>query len=369
MKKWLVAAAVLAASIAVGLPALRAARTPPQDGPVTAPAVDLAATDLATARTLPLVRTLEVSGGLVALDSALVKARLAAEVREITVREGDAVRAGQVLVRLDDTEAAWRLRQAEDQAAVAQAQRSIAERTLANNRALVAQGFISINALQTAESNLAAADGSLRAARAAAELARKSVRDATVTAPLSGQVSARFVQPGERVGVDARLLEIVDLRRLELAAAVAPADAAQVQPGQPARLSVEGLAQPVGARVARLNPSTQAGTRAVMVYLKVDPAPGLRQGLFARGTIELARRDARAVPLSALRVDQGRPYVLTAENGQVEERPVQPGERGEAEFAGPREAAVEVGDGVPEGAVVLRGSVGALRAGTPVKLP
>ena len=369
MKKALVGLAVVATLVALGLPVLRAARTPPPDGPAAAPAVELAATDLATARTQPLVRTLEVSGGLEALDTAMLKARIAAEVREVVAREGDTVRAGQVLVRLDDTEAAWRLRQAEDQVAVADAQRAIAERTLANNRELVAQGFISRNALQTAESNLAAADGTQRAARAAAELARKSVRDAVVTAPLAGQVSQRFVQPGERVGIDARLLEIVDLRRLELAAPLAPADAAQVRPGMRATLSVEGLGSPVRGRVARLNPSTEEGTRAVQVYLTVDPAPSLRRGLFARGTIELARRDARVVPVSAVRVDQGRPYVLTAEDGLIVSHLVTPGERGEAEFGGSREAAVEIADGLPEGAIVLRGTVGALRAGTPVKLP
>lgn len=342
-------------------------------------AIELAASDLARASTQDLVRTVELSGGLAAVETAMVKARLAAELRSLTVREGDTVRAGQRIAQLDDTEARWRLRQAEDQVAAAQAQLDIAARTLANNRALVAQGFISKNALDTSDSNLAAATASHAAAQAAAELARKQVRDAMVTAPISGTVAQRLVQPGERLAVDARIVEIVDLSRLELAAALAPADVASLRIGQVARLQVEGVATPVAAKVVRINPATQAGTRAVMAYLAVTPTPGLRQGLFAQGVVELDRQPARVVPLSALRVDGARPYVLLATNGQVQRLEVTPGARGLAVFGGAPEAAVAVtgtgtgtGTGsapLVEGATVLRGSVGSLRAGTPVKLP
>jgi RND family efflux transporter MFP subunit len=331
--------------------------------------VELAPTDLARASTQALVRTVDVSGGLAAVQMALVKARIAAEVREVSVREGDPVRAGQRIALLDATEAGLRLRQAEDQAAAAKAQLDIADRTLANNRALVAQGFISKNALETSDSNVSAARASLAAATAAADLARKTVRDAEVTAPIGGLISQRFVQPGERVSVDARLLEIVDLSRLELAAALAPTDVAELRVGQTAALRVEGLQAPVTARVARISPSTQAGTRAVMVYLSLDATPGLRHGLFAQGAIELDRRQARVVPLSALRVDGARPYVLAADKGVVQRIEVTTGQRGLATFGGAPESAIEIATGLPEGAVVLRGTVGTLRAGTPVKVP
>lgn len=332
-------------------------------------AVELAPTDLARAATQTLVRTVEVSGGIAAVQTAVVKARVAADVRELTVREGDAVRAGQRLVKLDDTEVAWRLRQAEDQAAAAQAQMDIAERTLANNRALVTQGFISKNALDTSDSNLAAARANRAAATAAAELARKAVRDTEVLAPIGGQVSQRFVQPGERVGVDARLLEIVDISRLELAAALPAADVVDVRVGQTAQLRLEGLSTPVSARVARINPGTQAGTRAVLVYLALEPAPGLRHGMFAQGAIEIDRRSARVVPLSALRVDGARPYVLAAEQGRVVRREVVAGARGLASFGGAPESAVEISTGLADGVTVLRGTVGTLRDGTPVRVP
>lgn len=337
--------------------------------PQAAPAIEIAPTDLATAAPIELVRSLAVSGSLKAVQSAFVKARVGAEIRELTVREGDRVVAGQLIGRLDPTEFDWRLRQAEDQARSAEAQLQIAERTLANNRALVDQGFISKNALDTAVSNAAGASAALQAARATAELARKAVRDTEIRAPIGGLVAQRLAQPGERVSLDTRLVEIVDLSRVELEAAVTPEDVLAVRIGQVARVTLEGMPEPVAARVTRISPSTQAGTRAVMTYLELAPHPALRQGLFARATIDLQRRTALVVPASAVRFDRARPYVLTLEDGVAVEKPVTLGQRGEASIDGRPEAAVEVVEGLAAGAAVLRGSVGALRPGTRVVRP
>jgi RND family efflux transporter MFP subunit len=326
--------------------------------------LDLAAADVVVARVRELPRTLDVSGGIKAVNSAVVKARVAAEVRELTVREGDAVKAGQVLGRLDTAEVDWKLRQAEQLAASSKAQLEIAQRALENNRALVAQGFISPTALETSISTEAGARATLGSAQAAVELARKARRDAVLVAPISGLVSQRLVQPGERVAVDARLVEIVDLSHLELEAAIAPEDIVALRVGNPATLQVDGIDKPVGARVARINPSAQAGTRAIMAYLAVEPQAGLRQGLFAKGTIELGRRNALALPVSAIRVDQALPYVLRIEGGKALATPVRLGARGVVA----REAWVEVAEGLADGTPVLAASAGNVRDGTPVRL-
>ena len=340
--------------------------------PVVAQAIDLAAGDVAIARRRELSTTLPVSGGLRAVNSAFVRAKVAAEVREVLVREGDRVERGQVLVRLDDTEYQWRLRQAEDQAAASKAQLDITERTLTNNKALVDQGFISTTALDTSVSSAAGARASLQAARAAAELARKSVGDAVLRAPLAGLVSQRLVQPGERVAIDAKLVEVVDLSRIELEAAMTPEDVAGVRVGQLAKLQIDGLAEPVPSRVVRINPSTQTGTRAVMVYLALDAHPALRQGLFARGAIEMESKITLVVPQSAVRLDQAQPYVLLLDNGRVLQRVVSTGARGEITLDGASDGTRETGvsvSGIDEGATVLRGSVGALRDGALARLP
>ncbi len=334
-------------------------------------AIELAAGDVARAEQAELATLLQVSGGLKATSSALVKAKVAAELTELTVREGDRVTAGQLIGRLDATEFKWRLRQAEDQAQAAQSQLDIAQRTLANNKALVAQGFISRNALDTAESSAAGAAASLQAARAAAEIARKAVQDSEVRAPIAGLVSQRLAQPGERVGVDGRIVEIVDLSRIELEAAVAPEDVLGLRVGQAARVQVDGLADAMAARVVRINPAAQAGTRSVMAYIELAPgaaAAGLRQGLFARATIELQRRSALVVPVSALRVEQASPYVATVVAGKIVQRAVRTSARGEVMVDGRLESAVEILSGLSPGDVVLRGTVGTLRDGTRVSL-
>lgn len=361
-------AAVVVAVLAVGAGrflAARKAQEPAASAAAKAPAVlELAPSDLLTVRVQELARTLEVSGSLVAVNSAFVKARVAAEVKTVPVREGDSVRVGQVLAQLDTTEFDWRLRQAEQQAQAARSQLDIAQRALQNNRSLVAQGFISATALENAVSTEAGAMATLQAAMAAVELARKARGDATVTAPIAGFIAQRLVQPGERVPVDARLLEIVDLSRLELQATLPADDAGLLRVGASARLKVDGIDGELAARVVRINPSAQAGTRAVLAYLELQPHPALRQGLFARGSIELERRNALVLPLGAVHADQALPYALKVEADRVSQRTLQLGTRGQAGGGD----AVEVLQGLAEGDRVLAGSVGSVRDGAAVRL-
>jgi len=374
MKRWvgwvigLVAVALIAA-IALRTVQSRRAALAAASAPASAPvALELAASDVVVARQADLVGTLGISGGLKAVNSAVVKAKVAAEVKALSVREGDAVKAGQVIGQLDTLEVDLRLRQAEQTAASARSQLDIAKRSLENNRALVDKGFISSTALEASIATEAGATATYQAAAAATDLARKARTDSVLVAPIAGIVSQRLAQVGERVAVDTKLIEIVDLSRIELEAAIAPEDVGGVQIGQAARLTVDGLVDPVAAKVARINPSTQAGTRAVMVYLALAPQPGLRQGLFARGSIEAQRKRALVVPLSAVRVDQAQPYLLEVASGKVMQRSVTLGSRGDAEFDGRLENAVEIVKGIADGAIVLRGGAGTVRDGTAVKL-
>lgn len=277
---------------------------------------ELAATDVVQARTRTLVQAVAVSGTVRAANTAVVKAKVAGELSGLQVREGDAVQAGQVLGRIDTTEYQARTQQASQQAQAAAAQVAIAQRQLANNQALVAQGFISNTALETSLSNLEAAQANHRAAQAAQDIAAKSLADTVLRSPISGQVAARLVQNGERVGVDARVLELVDLSSLELEAAVAPDAAAQLKVGQPARLTVEGIASTVQARVVRISPSAQAASRSVPVYFRLAPTPGLRHGLFAQGVVLVGERTGVAVPASSVRNDRPLPYVQMVQAAQ-----------------------------------------------------
>lgn len=371
--QWAIAVIVLLLLATAVVGALSARKTQQQalaaSADKTQTLVELAATDVVQAQTRELSQGLAVSGTLKAVNSAVVKARVAGELQGLSVREGDFVKAGQVLARIEASEYQSRVRQFQEQAGSAQAQIDIVQRQYDNNQALVAQGFISKTALDTSLGNLNAARANHQAALAAVDVAKKSLDDTVLRAPLSGQVSQRLAQSGERVGVDARVLEIVDLRRLELEASLGAADALSVQPGQSAVLRLEGSAQTVTATVARTNPSAQAGSRSVLVYLSIDNTAmqaGLRQGLFAQGTLGTARISALAVPLSAVRTDKPAPYVQVVENKQVAHKPVEMGTRGNSAPGAGGEPMVAV-KGLAENAVVIAGAVGALREGTAVK--
>ena len=331
-----------------------------------APVFALAAGDVLTARSQTVQQVVPVSGALRALQTAVIKARVPGELQGLTKREGDVVRAGEVLARVDPTEGQARVRQAEQQAQAALAQVQIAQRALSNNQALVGQGFISATALDTAQANLAAAQANHRAAQAALDIARKSLADAVLTAPFAGQVSARLANNGERVGVDARILELIDTSAFELEAALSPADATAVQVGQSVSLNVEGQPQALAARVARISPSVQPGSRSVLVYLQVAPAPGLRQGLFAQGHIVVATAQGVAVPQSAVRNDKPQPYVQLVEQGKVVHRTVALRSGG---LSGEPAEPVWLLAELREGAVVLRAQAGLIREGTDVRLP
>jgi len=371
--KWVVAALIL---ILVAGGALRAihARKAQQaalaSGAKAETVIELTAADVVRATRRELAETLAVTGTLKAVDSAQVKARVAGELSGLTVREGDSVRAGQVIARIDPTEYHSRMRQAQEQADSARAQAEVAQRTYDNNKALVDQGFISRTALDTSQSNLNAALSTHRAALAAVDVARKSLDDTVLKSPITGQVSQRLAQSGERVAIDTRIIEVVDLSRIEVEATLAAADSVAVRVGQRATLQIEGGAnsarsadRSVGAAVARVNPSAQAGSRSVMVYLQLDRAEGFRQGLFAQGTIDVGRSDVLALPLTAVRTDKPEPYVQLVIDGRIVHRPVETGLRGQAD--GQTMVAVR---GIDDGAVVVAGSVGALRDGTAVRL-
>ncbi|MDO8320639.1 efflux RND transporter periplasmic adaptor subunit [Rhodoferax sp.] len=363
--KWTLAGLVVALLVAGTLRTMSARQTrqaalgaqqAAQKSPVS---IALAASDLVRVKTLELQQTVLISGPIKAVNTALVKARVPGELRDLTVREGDAVRVGQVLARIDPTESDARLRQARQQAAAAKAQVAIAQRSFDNNRALVAQGFISSTALASSQASLDAAQASYEAAQSGADLAAKARDDTVLRAPISGQISQRLAQPGERVPVDARIVEIVDNRQLELEASLNAADSLQVKVGQSAQLTLDGTHQVIHAKVARINPSASVGSRAVLVYLTLEPDAKVRHGLFAQGSLNVGALTTLALPLSAVRTDKPQPYVQLVNQSQVQYANVTLGVRGSL-----ADLPMVAVTGVPEGSMVIDSSVGSLRVGT-----
>ena len=372
---WLIGALVLvllATAIVRAVLNRRAAQQAP--AAISALALDISADEVWPLRRHNLVLGVPVSGTLRAVHSATIKARVSGELQGLTLREGDSVRAGQEVARIEMVEIQARLRQAQQQAQAARTQIDITQRQYDNNRALVAQGFISRTALDASQASLQAAQSSHQAAVAAADIVHKSLADSVLRSPLSGQVAQRLAQNGERVGVESKILEIVDLSRMEAEALLGPADSVRVRVGQTAQLYVEGSTDsaPIRATVARINPSAQASSRAVPVYLTIDASAApqadhsaLRQGLFVQGTLATGQAELLAVPLESVRTDKPTPYVQVADNGRVRHYKVQTGARSREQ--GHTLIAIE-GD-IAEGALVLAGRVGPLPEGTVLRLP
>ena len=365
---WILSA-VAAAVVIAGTARWASQRKPAANVAQTTPVanqIELSASDVVPATQMDMVLGLPVSGTLKASQSAMVKARVAGELMDLVVREGDEVKAGQVIARIDPTEYQARERQAKQQADAALAQVEIAQKQFDNNKALVDQGFISQTALQNSSASLNGAKATHMAAMAALDVARKALDDASIRSPISGQIAQRLAQPGERMALDARIVEVVNLSQLELEAALPSADASLVRPGMKAQLKIEGMDEPVTAKVLRISPAAQAGSRSVLVYLGVVGQDGLRQGLFAEGTLGTRTVKALAVPLSSVRTDKPQPYVQVVEADQVRHVTVQTGTRSEKTTQNITLTWVEV-QGLAEGAQVLTASAGAVREGTQVK--
>ena len=332
--------------------------------------IEFSQNDVFSAEIREITQGLAVSGTVKALNYAVIKARVAGELKEITVREGDSVNAGQVLARIDPVEYQRRFEQAQEQASAAKSQMEIAQRQWDTNKALVDQGFISKTALDNSLASFQGAVASHKAAIAGADVARKSLDDSVLRAPFSGVIAVRAAQLGERVGIDAKVLELVDLRQLEVEAPLSPSDSLDVKMGQTAQLQIEDRVELVTAHVTRMSPSAQAGSRSVLVYLTLDQPAGLRHGLFAKGTLGLVKSQVLAVPLTSVRTDHPSPYVQVVEKvgevTQVRHQTVEMGIRGnEASGKDPQEwVAVK---GLAVGSLVLKGQVGAMREGMVVR--
>jgi RND family efflux transporter MFP subunit len=332
--------------------------------------VELANIDVMKAELRDITQGLEVSGTVKAVNYAVIKARVAGELKEVVAREGDVVIAGDVLARIDPTEYQRRWQQAAETASAAKSQMEIAQRAWDSNKALVDQGFISKAAMDNSVASYQGAIASHKAAIAGADVARKALDDATLRAPFAGIVSGRAAQVGERVAIDAKIMELVDLNQLEVEVPLSPSESLDVRVGQTAALQVEDRKTTVGAKVKRISPSAQTGSRSVLIYLTLDKAEGLRHGLFAKGILGMGKSQVLAVPLSAVRIDRAQPYVQVVEQVgdqlQVTHKTVTLGVRG-MDLAKP-ESEIMVGvTGLNEGSTVLKSNVGALREGMLVK--
>ena len=318
--------------------------------------------DLTRVEAKPIARWLPVSGTVQPVRQATVKAKVSGDVRQVTVREGESVKEGQLLARIDTADLDAKLIERVGALESAKAQLALAEKNRTTNGALLKQNFISQNAFDTFESTYNVAQGNVKSAEAQVQLARNALKDAIATSPLNGIVAKRHVNPGEKAAFDSPLITVVDLKDLELQAMVPAVDVPELDIGKMVELTIDGFGERrFTGRIERINPSTEPGTRAILVFVGIPNGDGaLRGGMFATGRIALAASAPVAtLPANAVRVEAGQTYVWTVEKGKLVRRGVVTGRRDEA--AG----RIEVKTELPRDAPVLAAKFDNLKDGAP----
>jgi len=308
----------------------------------------LGATDVARAAAADLVAGVPVSGTL----HPMVDIRIASPIPEVLeavyVREGQAVQQGQVLAR-------FRTDAAGPAALSAEAAVRLDSADYVRMQNLFKEGAVSERDVQNAEVVL-------RAAQATAASADKKLTESSVRAPVSGVITTKAVDAGDRVKDGDQLFQLANIAELEFEATVPSEYAPQVRPGAPVLLAVTGLAgAPVRGRIARVNATVDPATRQLKVYVSVPNGDRrLVGGLFASGRVILRQvKGAIAVPQSALRTDStgAATYVLVVAGGRIARRDVTAGAVDE------QQALVEITKGLAAGDVVVSGPVQGLRPG------
>jgi membrane fusion protein (multidrug efflux system) len=353
---------VAAIAIGVGLRMSKRASAETPGGAAQPVTLEFTPGDTSIVEAKALSRWLPISGTLQPVNQTVVKAKVSGEIRQVMVREGESVKAGQVLARFDTSDLDAKLNDRVGALESSRAQLGLAEKTRAQNLLLLKQNFISQTAYDSAESNLSVSQGALKSLEAQAQLAKNALRDAIVVTTLAGTVAKRNIQPGEKVNFDSPLFTVVDLARMEVQAMIPANDIPEIVIGMPVELSIEGFGERrFNGTIERINPMTEAGTRAILVFVQIpNPDAVLRGGMFATGRIRLAAgAPVPTLPNTAIRTEAGQSYIWAIDNGKILKRIVVIGKRDEA--AG----RTELKTALPPDMVILSSRFDNLKEGLP----
>jgi membrane fusion protein (multidrug efflux system) len=327
--------------------------------------LDLTPEEVAGVARHVLIRRLPISGSLAPLLQTVIKAKVPGEVLAVNVREGMSVRQGEELMRLDTRSLAARVSSERAATEKARADLEIARLNHENAVRLFQKKVLAQNELDTKRSIFEATKAALKLAEAQLTVAEIMLDDASVRAPFDGVVAHRFVDPGGKVSPDSPLFELVDLAHMELQAAAPASEIPDVQAGQLAKVRVDGYGErSFEARVERINPTAEQGSRLILLYLSVDNSDGaLRGGMFAQGDLLIEQTaPLLAIPQGAIVSESGVDYVMAIENGKATRKRVTLGMRSA------NDNLVELREGLAEGTRIIAVNLPSLEPGTPINL-
>lgn len=336
--------------------------------PIPAPAsLRIEAADLYIVKTNNISASITISGTLKAQKQSLIKSKSGGEVIALALKDGDPVKAGQRVAQIDDLDAKLRLNERIAARKASQAQLELAQRVYQNQRQLFDKGFISQAALDSAQTQLDVARANLESAQASLKVVEKSISDTVLTSPINGVVAEVFVQVGEKIASDARLLSVVDLKSIEFEAPV-PADLIlSIGVGQTVPIRIDGATQEFLGRVERINPTTQSGSRAIPVHVSLgQSASNLRAGMFAEGRFVTAQKNSViVVPSGSIREASGRKFVyVIGADLQIQERNVEIGLTDPNGLLGNRKGLTEITQGLKSDEQIIAVNLGPIRPGT-----
>jgi membrane fusion protein, multidrug efflux system len=301
-----------------------------------------------------------ISGELRAAREATIRSELGGSVTQVAVEEGQAVRAGTLLARieaqtLEDARASAQssVRSAENQLSVARREEERAEK-------LVTAGALPARDLDIARNNLSAAEAQLADARSRLVGANKQLGDAVLTSPINGVVARRTVNHGDIVTTGSELFVVIDPSSMRLEASVPSESLSELKLGATVDFEVRGYDQKFQGKIERIAPQADPTTRQVPIYVAIPNAGGrLVAGLYAEGRVISQTAQGLVVPANAVNTT-AEPWVLRITNAKTERVPVTLGLRD------PRTERVQLVAGVNEGDVLLRGAAQGITPGTPV---
>ena len=355
-------AAVILAAVATALAGCKATEGKTGAAPVD-PVVLIGPENIAVARLAELRSGPPVSGSLAPRTESRVRAEIGGPVKETFADEGQRVRRGALLARLDDVTVRDAYLSAKSAVRTAEVTVQNARRNAERAERLAQAGALPERDLETAQLNQTNAEGTLADARARLATAQKQLSNTEVRAPIAGAISQREVDPGDVVQVGSALFTIVDLSSLRLEANVAVEEIDRLKVGTPVEFTVSGFDRRFTGRIERINPAVDPATRQVRIYVAVpNSGEALVSGLYAEGRVATDARRAVAVPISAVDRRGTAPVIHRLKGGKVDILPLQLGVRDEAAEL------VEIHAGVAQGDTVLLGTAQGIAQGTPVRV-
>lgn len=303
-----------------------------------------------------LVEPLTVRGSVVALPNQDVKiaAQVAGRIDSLAVAEGDGVQAGQVVAEIDPRPFADQKRQAVAAVSTAKAALENAKSNFDRTERLFQRGIAAGKEVEDARAQRAAAEAALEQASASLDTAERELSRTHVASPIAGQVVRRLASVGEQVdGTAAQpILEVANLDRVEVAAAIPAEHLSRVKVGQPVTITSGAYAdQPFTGDLIAIAPAVDPATNTALARIRMaNPGRLLKVGMFVQAQVGLSvHKGALTVPPSAVAKgeDETAVYVVTGDKAA----------RTKVKLGLETSAAVEVLEGVKEGQQILTSAV------------